>query len=169
MASAVQFWNSAMWCSLGTSTPPVRVHLGVGDRLAQLTGLEVLPVDQIEQLDRLLQVGTGGDDLRQVQPVALDDGVVGREREHPVEDDVVGHQVHEHVGPDRHRVVAAVLVVGDAGDLLQTLRAVDGEALDVVAEDRAVTDEVLRGEAVGELRAAPRSARGGWSRSGSTP
>ena len=71
---------------------------------------------------------------------------------HPVEDHVVGHQVDEHLRPDGDRVVAAVLVLGDAGDAVQALGAVDGEALDVLAELGAVADEVLRGVAVGELR-----------------
>ena len=70
--------------------------------------------------------------------------------------DVVGDEVDEDLRPDRDRVVAPVLVLGDAGNAIEALRAVDGEPLDVVAELGAVADEVLRGEAVGELRAAPR-------------
>ena len=51
---------------------------------------------------------------------------------------MVGHEVDEHLRPDGDRVVAAVLVLGDPGDAVQPLAAVDGEALDVLAELRAV-------------------------------
>ena len=50
--ACTQSWNSPMWCSLGTRTPPLRVDPGAHGRLAPLAGLEVLPVDPVEQLDR---------------------------------------------------------------------------------------------------------------------
>ena len=65
---------------------------------------------------------------------------------------MVGHQVDEHVRFDGDRVVAPVLVLGDPRQPVQPRRPVDGEALDLLAELRPVTHEVLRGQTVGELR-----------------
>lgn len=89
--------------------------------------------------------------MGEVEPVALDDRAVDGHREHAVEDHVVGYEVDEDLRPDGDRVVAAVLVLGDARDAVQALAAVDGEALDLRTELGAVTDVVLGGEAVGEL------------------
>ena len=50
--ACTQSWNSPMWCSLGTRTPPLRVDPRAHRRLAPLAGVEVLLVDPVEQLDR---------------------------------------------------------------------------------------------------------------------
>ena len=64
---------------------------------------------------------------------------------------MVGDEVDEDLRLDRDREVAAVLPVVDRRDRLDAGGAVDGEALDVLAELRPVTHEVLRGIAVREL------------------
>jgi hypothetical protein len=86
-----------------------------------------------------------------------------------VEDDVVGHQVDEDGRPDGDGVVATVVVLVDARERVEALAAVDGEALDILSELRAVSDVELRGVAVGELGKDLGELGGGWSRSGSTP
>src|SRR3954469_23404363 len=73
----------------------VGVRAGVGGELAALGGVEVLLVDPVEQLDRAAQVLARGDDLGQVEPVAVDDRAVRRHRVHAMEDHVVGHEVDE--------------------------------------------------------------------------
>src|SRR3954452_4950693 len=66
----------------GHQHPAVGVRAGVGGALAALGGGAVLLVRPVEQLDRVAQVLARGDDLGQVEPVAVDDRAVRRHRVH---------------------------------------------------------------------------------------
>ena len=74
-----------------------------------------------------------------------------RHRVHPVKDHVIGHQVDEHRRLHCDRVVATVLIVGDAGQRLEAGDAVEGETLDLRTEFGAEADVGLRGHPLGEL------------------
>ncbi len=128
------------------------VGAGGHRRLGALAGVEVLPVDKVEQLDRPGDVLARCHDAGIEQPVADYRRPVWRERDHAVQDHVVGYQVDEHLRPDGDREVPAVLLVCDPGQAGEAGAAVDGEARRTVGEGRAVPHVVLSGVAAGELR-----------------
>ncbi len=92
------------------------VHAGAHRGLTALAGVEVLPVDPVEELDGAADVLAALHHVLEVEPVAFDDRAVGRYRVHPVEYHVVRHQVDEDLRPYGDRVVLAVLVRRDGGD-----------------------------------------------------
>src|SRR5664279_1999501 len=100
--------------------------------------------------------GTGdvallGDNFGHVQPIAFDDGAVSGHRIHSMHNHMIGHHVDEDLRLDGDRVVATILIIADSRDSPDASGPVHRESLYVVAEPRAVADEVLSRVSVSEL------------------
>ena len=91
------------------------------------------------QLRRGRDVFAALPDAGQIEPVALNDRVVCSDREHPVDDDVVRNEVHEHRELDGDGAIAAVLVRADTWNQVQALGAFASESSAVIGP----SDEVL--------------------------
>jgi hypothetical protein len=104
-----------MWCSLGTSTPPWAYARELAASWQRSAASKSCSLTRWNSSIERLEVLARGDDLGQVEPVAVDDRAVRRHRVHAVEDHVVGHQVDEDLRVDRDRVVPAVVLGGHAG------------------------------------------------------
>lgn len=103
-----------------------------------------------------VKVLAGFHDAGQVQPAAFHDSAIRTQREHAVDDHMVGDQVEEHRGLDGDREVATVLIISDARQQVHARRTVEGEAPDVFAEPGTVPHKKLGGQARRQTREAPR-------------
>ena len=121
--------------------------------LALLADREVLQVGAVEQLAptarcRSRRAIVSGANSQQ----ADDPRAVGRERLEPVQDHVVADEVEEHVRRQHQAVVAAAVLLRQAGQRRQARPAVEREAADALAVRRAVAGLVERSLAALELR-----------------